>query len=89
MSANVERLTARIRLWLLNAYIRDLEAFRDGDEGRFSRMVGSGNVSLGSAAKWRAYVVQFSTDSLVALHCAVELEALTTRINALGIEVAP
>ena len=35
MSANVERLTARIRLWLLKAYIRDLEAFRDGDEGRF------------------------------------------------------
>lgn len=89
MSANVERLTARIRLWLLNAYIRDLEAFRDGDEGRFSRMVGSGNVSLGSAAKWRGYVAQFAGDSLVVLHCKAELEALTTRINALEIKVAP
>lgn len=87
MSANVELLTARIRLWLLNTYIKDLELFRDGDEGRFSRMVGSGNVSLGSAAKWRAYVVQFANDSLVVLHCKAELEALDARIGALGIEV--
>lgn len=54
MSTHVELLTARIRLWLLNVYIKDLELFRDGDEGRFSSMVGSGNVSLGSAEKWRA-----------------------------------
>lgn len=87
MSANVERLTARIRLWLLNTYIKDLELFQAGDEGRFSRMVGSGGVGLGSVEKWRGYVVQFSTDSLVALYCAVELETLTDRIKALGIQV--
>ncbi len=86
MSANVERLTARIRLWLLKAYIRDLEAFRDGDEGRFSRMVGSGNVSLGSPAKWRGYVAQFASDSLVSSHCKAELDALRSRIAALKID---
>ena len=86
MSANVELLTARIRLWLLNTYIRDLEAFRDGDEGRFSRMVGSGNVSLGNPAKWRGYVAQFATDSLVVTHCKAELDALQNRIAALKID---
>ena len=87
MSANVERLTARIRLWLLKAYIRDLELLRDGDSNRFGRMVGGRGESLGSVEKWRGYVVQFAGDSLVALHCKAELEALDARIRALEIEV--
>lgn len=87
MNVNVERLTARIRLWLLNTYIKDLELLRDGDSNRFGRMVGGRGESLGSAEKWRDYIIQFSTDSLVVTHCKAELEALTARIAALGIEV--
>ena len=86
MSANVERLTARIRLWLLNAYIRDLEAFRDGDEGRFSRMVGSGGVSLGSDATWRSHVGKLVADNLIACYCHEELSELLPRIAALKIK---
>lgn len=86
MSANVERLTARIRLWLLQTYIRDLELLRDGDSNRFGRMVGGRGESLGSVEKWRGYVAQFATDSLVALYCKAELDALRSRIVALKID---
>ena len=86
MTENSERLTARIKLWCLRTYVRDLELYQAGDTGRFSRMVGSGNVSLGSPAKWRGYVAQFATDSLVTLHCKAELDTLRSRIAALKID---
>lgn len=87
MTANSERFVAGSRLWLLKVYIRDLELFRDGDRARFDRMVGSGSVSLGSAAKWRAYVVQFASDQLIAQHCLPELTELLPRITALEITI--
>lgn len=86
-TSNAERLTARIKLSLLHSYTRDLELHRDGDTGRFDRMVGSGSVSLGNAAKWRAYVFEFSNHPLIVQYCQVELIALAPRIAGLGIGV--
>ena len=87
MSENSERLSARIKLWCLRTYVRDLELFRDGDTGRFSRMVGSGGVSLGSDATWRSHVVKLATDTLIVRHCQQELTELLPRVAALNIKI--
>jgi len=87
MSENSERLSASIRLWCLRTYIKDLEAFRDGDVNRFGRMVGSGGVSLGSDATWRAHVARLAADSLIVCYCHEELTELLPQIAALKIKI--
>ena len=87
MSENSERLTARIKLWCLRTYVRDPELYQAGDTGRFSRMVGSGSVSLGSDATWRNHVVKLATDNLIVCYCHEELTELLPRIAALKIKI--
>ena len=86
MTANSERLTARIKLWCLRTYVRDLELYQAGDTGRFSRMVGSGSISLGSDATWRSHVGKLVADSLIVCYCHEELSELLPRIAALKIK---
>lgn len=87
MMENSERLTARIKLWCLKTYVKDLEAFRDGDSNRFGRMVGSGGVSLGSDSTWRSHVVKLVVDNLIVCYCHEELSELLPRIAALKIKI--
>lgn len=86
MTENSERLTARIKLWCLRTYVRDLELYQAGDTGRFSRMVGSGGVSLGSDATWRSHVGKLVADNLIVCYCHEELSELLPRIAALKIK---
>jgi hypothetical protein len=87
MTANSERLSARIKLWCLRTYIKDLELYQAGDEGRFTRMVGSGGVSLGSDSTWRAHVARLAADNLIVCYCHEELTELLPQIAALKIKI--
>lgn len=84
---NSERIAARIKLWCLNAYVKDLEAFAAGDVNRFGRMVGSGGTALGSDTAWRGNVSRLAGNEAIRAHCGNDLAALMPRIEALGIEV--
>ena len=79
---------ARIRLWLLKAYITDLEAFRDGDVNRFGRMVGGRGEGLGSAEKWTAFIVALLQDENIESLCNGEWLQCRDRSVKLNIEVA-
>lgn len=59
---------ARIRVWLIKAYIKDLQAFYSGDRNRFDRMVDGKGGSLGSAKKWMDYITSLLEDELVVAH---------------------
>lgn len=80
---NANQLVARCRLWLLNAYITDLEEYRAGDVNRFGRMVGSGGVSLGSEAGWRALVKALIADDLLQAHYPAELAECAHRFQTM------
>ena len=82
---NANILTARCRLWLLKAYLHDLEEYKAGDVNRFGRMVGSGGVSLGSESGWRAMVKALLTDELLTQHCQTEINDCVKRAASLGV----
>ncbi|TXH50135.1 MAG: hypothetical protein E6Q97_21040 [Desulfurellales bacterium] len=82
---NAEQMTARCRAWLLNAYLVDLEEYQAGDVNRFGRMVGSGSISLGSEAGWRAMVKALLVDELLAQHCAGQLAGFVERAKLAGV----
>ena len=76
---------ARVRLWLLRAYITDLEAFRDGDSNRFGRMVGGRGESLGSAEKWTAFIITLLQDTGIKELCSSEWQRCRERATLLNI----
>lgn len=80
-TSNSERISARMLLWSLKVYVKDLEAYRDGDVDLFERKVGSSDIT------WRDNVSRLAGNKLIALHCGNDLDALMPRIKALGIEV--
>lgn len=49
---------ARIRLGQARAYLRDLQAWKNGDENRFVRMVNGRGQQMGSPDVWLRYVQQ-------------------------------
>ena len=80
---------ARIRMSLLGAYLRDLEAHAAGDTNRFDRMVGSRGETLASRDQWIASVRRFLADPLIAEHCPADLAQAKARAVALAIIDAP
>ena len=80
---------ARIRMSLLRAYLRDLEAHAAGDTNRFDRMVGSRGETLASRDQWIASVRRFLADPLLAEHCPADLAQAKRRAVALAIMDAP
>lgn len=68
MDTQAEVSIARIRLWLVRAYLKDLQAFYGGDVNRFGRMVDGKGGGLGSADKWVGYINAFLNDELVVTH---------------------
>ena len=82
---NAEQLIARCRLWLLKAYVTDLEEYQSGDVNRFGRMVGGGGVSLGSETAWRVMVKALLADELLAQHCAEQLADCAQRVRAMEV----
>ncbi|MEZ4870427.1 MAG: hypothetical protein R3C14_54360 [Caldilineaceae bacterium] len=43
---------SNIRLWLVRTKFNDLTQYHAGDEGRFTRMVGSGGKSFPNSSPW-------------------------------------
>ena len=80
---SAELLIARCRLWLLKAYVTDLEEYQKGDLNRFGRMVGSGGVSLGSDSAWRVMVRALLVDELLTQYCATEIGECEKRVKTL------
>lgn len=87
MTPRAELSFARIRLWLLNIYISDLEAFLAGDVNRFGRMVDGKGGGLGSEFAWRSNVKRLLADDLISNYCAKSLMDSARRAKLIGIEV--
>lgn len=86
MSERANLSIGRIRLWLLRAYLHDLEEHAAGDANRFGRMVDGRGGSLGSESGWREKVAALLVDSFIVGYCAEFLGECAQRARKLGIE---
>lgn len=85
LSEAVGLAVAGIKAQMISRYLGDLEAERDGDAARFSRMVGRGGEPLGSREKWIEHVVSGLNHPALCEHTPAVREALCKRASSLGI----
>lgn len=79
---------ANLRLGNCSAYLSDLEKFAAGDVNRFGRMVDGRGAGLGSAERWRGFVLAILSDPVV-IHGADpdRLSRCVERARRLGIDL--
>lgn len=75
-------------MWLIRNYYHDLTEFFGGDEGRFTRMVGSGGRQFETASPqgWAKHIVNCTTVEVLA-HYRAEIEKIYRQLRAWGLPV--
>ncbi len=78
--------TANVKMWLIRKYYHDLAEFFAGDEGRFTRMVGSGGKQIETASPlgWARHIVNCTTTEVLARH-GDEIERIYVQLGAWGL----
>jgi len=77
---------ANVKMWLIRQYYHDLTEFFAGDEGRFTRMVGSGGKQFETASPlgWARHIANCTTTEVRRCH-GNEIERIYGQLGAWGL----
>lgn len=80
---------ARSRLKQARAYLADIKAWRNGDDGRFVRMVDGRGKQLGDADQWAAFIRRILEDGDVWTYQRGVAKRIAQDMQRLGFNVSP